>query len=203
LPATKTAVDASNLGTEQEYEQTCISLREEMEKAYKLIQQIQSYDWGQFEGLVWEYTDEQGNEQLMAMSDMLPPADTLEAFLKQCDICNALAVKLSMENSAGHKSGHFSTDTWQTRHQLEAEISKAREQANNIRLDADTRFAEVQKSLTSSSSRANERFGWAIVAEYDKYIMLVNNTASTIEKAEQLVTKLSHLHVNPFALNLP
>ena len=110
MPATQTTVDTSILDNQQRYEEVCLSLREDIEKAYKLIQQIQNFDWGQFEGLTWEFTDEQGNDQLMVMSEMLPPADTLEALLKQCDICNALAVRLSMENQNGHSNGLFSLD---------------------------------------------------------------------------------------------
>ncbi len=189
-----------------EFTQLYMSLRQHLEQTYKLSQQLESYNWRQFAGLSWTIKDESGVDQSFVLYDMLPPAETEESLLAQCDKCNAFAVKIWTEelNREPNKrgDGYLTRAQWQVQQQLVIELGKAKSQAVELRSITDDKFADADKKLSLSGS-TYKRITQLFQSDHASYTKMLNEALKGLEQAEELALNLNPLRTDPNALNLP
>ena len=187
-----------------------VQIHRHLEQVYLLNQHLQNFDWSSIEHLTWISKDEEGNECIEYMLDVLPSQEALQPLLIQNDRCNAFIVMLwrenSYENSTNRGSKHIAPVAWYTRYtmirQLEVEIDKAEDLANNIQLNTNKRFADIERELNIPGTMSN-----AYVSQVQRkgadYKGSLNETIQCLERARLLAVEIKHLAINPFSLNVP
>ncbi len=192
----------------QTFNELYVKINGHLEQAYTLNQQLQNFKWHPIEYLSWTSQDEKGNLHTTHIEDMLPSKEALQLLLMQNDRCNALAVKLSLENPykkpADQNSKHLTMATWYTwftmNQQLEVEIGKVQDLANNVQLDTSKRFADIDidRELNIPGVYVGE-----IQATHADYTAQLNYIMQHLESARVLASEIRHLEIIPSALNVP
>ncbi len=204
--AQNTAV-ISGRGKGRAFDDLYVNMKEQLELAYILNQQIQDFSWYPLEDLHWSSKDEKGNDRLTIMSDVLPSKEALQLLLIQSDRCNAFAAKLWLENpyrkSTDQNGNRLTPVEWYAlSQQLGVEIGKAEDQANSVTLDTIKKLADIDRELGIQGT-VNESYVKDFQAKHGNYVALLDEIIGHLEKSRLLASEIGHLEINPSALNVP
>lgn len=178
-----------------------------LEQAYTLNQQVQDFKWSLAEDLSWTSKDAQGNEQTVTMKAALPSKEGLPALLTQSNFCNALAVKLWLENPyqkpTDQTGKRLTTAAWyMLDQQLDWEIGKAKKQADSIELDASRKLGDIDREFATSAA-IQKPYVIEFQADRDSYATLLDNIVTNLEQSRLLALEIRHLEINPSGLDGP
>ena len=182
---------------ECEFSEVYCDMKRDVEQAYTLTLRLQDFSWRPYDSLSWESVDEQGAETVTLMSEVLPAAEAVKPLSAQCDKCNALTVK------AWLKSPYEGPETplqeaeklmiAQLRvlcRQLESELGEAKHQVNKLKSDINNQFADIEHSLSISTSLLKESYLETFRGRCAEYIDLLDEVMLNLEQAEQAASEL-------------
>jgi hypothetical protein len=187
-----------------------VKINGHLEQTYTLSQELQNFNWGLIEYLSWTSKDEKGNEQSILMKDILPSKEDLQPLLMQSDRCNAFAVKLWLENPytkpTARNSKRLTLAAWYTwytmNQQLEVEIGKAQDLANNVQLATSKKFADIDRGL-NTQGEISEAYVNEIHTKCANYTDLLDLTIQHLERDRVLALEIRHLEIISSSLNVP
>lgn len=177
-------------------------MKKSLEEAYTADQDIQKFNWSSLEGFTLTSKDEKGNERTIGMKDLLPSKEAVQPLLTQSEMCNALAVKLSLEDPyqklADQTGKRLSRAAWHAlSQQLESEIGEAENQANATELDATQRFADIDKDFSALALTTRPR-QIEFQATRDNYTALLDKIVENLKQSRLLASQIKGLEINPF-----
>lgn len=189
---------------EHRFSEVYDDMKGHVEQAYMLALGLQDFSWYPLDILGGTYGANYSGDGLMVMPEMLPSAEAVKPLLRQCDRCNALAVKVWLESPhrepsiAVQQTRNLTIGRWRVLCcQLTLECSKAQLQVEKLKAHTDRLFADIEHSLSISTSPAKEIYLAAFSERRAEYDGLLCRMVVNLEQARRSASELTCQGFNP------